>query len=63
MPHRASLLRMGTLEDEYERVARERGLDPLLVRALAEGVPWPLALEAVASTRLDRDDRDGTHTV
>ena len=38
-------------------------LDPLLMRALMAGVPWPLALEAVASVRLDRDPDGGTQTL
>lgn len=29
---------------------------------MAQGVPWPAAIEAVASTALDRDDHDG-HTI
>lgn len=33
-----------------------------LVELLAAGVPWPVAIEAIASTALDRDDHDG-HTI
>lgn len=34
-----------------------------LVTLLESGAPWPLAREALASTRLDRDPEGGTHEV
>lgn len=35
----------------------------LLAELMADGTPWWLAVEAVASTALDRDDRAQTHWV
>jgi len=39
------------------------GADVRLQDLLAAGVPWPLAVEAIASTNLDRDPDIGTHEV
>jgi len=35
----------------------------LLSQLLQRGVPWPLAVEAVASTALDKDERARTQSL
>jgi hypothetical protein len=54
---------MSAASEKFDRECRAAGLDPLLVRALDAGVPWPLAREAIASVRLDRGDDGGTQTL
>ena len=40
----------------------ERPMNPLLLELLDRGVPWHLAIEAIASTALDREPRVQTHS-
>jgi hypothetical protein len=39
----------------FERLCADLGVDPMILRAVEAGAPWPIAREAVTSTRLDRD--------
>jgi len=48
--------------EDFDAECRALGVDPLLARALASGVPWPLAREAVASLRLDQNETQQTHS-
>lgn len=41
--------------ERFERRCRDLGVDPMFLRAVEAGAPWPVAREAVASIRLDRD--------
>lgn len=51
-----------TERERFERVCAELGVDPMVLRAVEAGAPWPLAREAVASLRLDHDETIGTRS-
>jgi hypothetical protein len=46
----------GTMSDDATQDAKDRAM---LQEMLARGVPWLLAVEAIASTALDREPTEG----